>query len=526
MCREAYTLATEGEYALQPYTHGIVAALRTQSILNMWRGAYHAAIAEGEHALELLRHEPHPELEAQILCALAIALLSAGELEHAMQIALRALERANTLQQPEIQGYAFDALCHIYARVGDWTDALQMAQRARDHAVASRNFRAQTFIQNNLAWIYLQAGDTAVALTTIQDCLTRAQTAGYPLLYLAALGTAGEIYVAQHDFANAIETCNLFLAQAHEHGMQNEMVYARRYLGTAYWQHGNVTTALQHYHDALTLATEFNLPLEQAECHHALAQIFEGQSDFQNALHHYKAYQQLREQVVYKTTREIHTLELLERLKTAQNELERVYRETEFLHAEVQAHKHERQTLYELATVDALTTIANRRHFAELAEQYLQTRSDLECVTLLVFDIDRFKEINDTHGHSAGDTVLQTVTRRVQEFLRAQDLFGRLGGDEFVILLPNTCGAEAKAIAERLRHAVATRTVFYYAEHIHVSLSIGAVYCAENETAVFAALLDAADRALYQAKRGGRNRALVLKFTPSTRTSPAHPSTR
>jgi diguanylate cyclase (GGDEF)-like protein len=514
LCQEAYTLSTDGEFGLHPYAHGIVAALRTRSILRMWRGFHAEAIANSERALELLQDAPHLELETQILCSLTFALLSAGEIERAMQVALNALEKAHTLHQPEMQGYAFDGLSSIYARVGEWNDALQNALRARDYALQSRDYRQQSFLQNNLAWIYLQTGNTAAARETIRDCLARARDAGYPTLHLVALGTAGEIYLAQNDYANAIETCNLFLAQAQEHGMQHEMVYARRYLGQAHWQNGETALAFDSFHTALALASEFNLPLEEAACHEALAQLYETQNDFQRALQHYKAYQTLREQVVYKSSREIHTLELLEQLKTSQRELDRVYRETAFLHAQVEAHEQAHRTLYELVTQDALTNVFNRRHLTELAEQYLQKRSDLDCAALLLFDIDRFKELNDTHGHLTGDAVLQMIVRRVREHLRPGDLLGRFGGDEFVVVLPNTCAAEAKAIAERLRHAAQTQTLIQPDAYIHISISIGGTSCDPGQSVPLADLIAAADRALYRAKHRGRNNAVVERFTP------------
>jgi diguanylate cyclase (GGDEF)-like protein len=125
-----------------------------------------------------------------------------------------------------------------------------------------------------------------------------------------------------------------------------------------------------------------------------------------------------------------------------------------------------------------------------------------------LLDLDRFKRINDTHGHDAGDAALIAVTRQIQGVLRRDDLLARIGGEEFAALLPDTTSAAAVAIAERIRRLVAETPVSAEDQEIRTTVSIGVAARppeARREVGLNS-LMRRADRALYQAKAAGRNR--------------------
>ena len=166
--------------------------------------------------------------------------------------------------------------------------------------------------------------------------------------------------------------------------------------------------------------------------------------------------------------------------------------------------------LRRLLTTDHLTGARNRAHFFEVAERLrarsLRSPAPMAVVTL---DVDHFKAVNDTHGHEAGDKVLQAITTACTAILRPGDMFARLGGEEFAVLLPATGYDEAARIAERMRCVVDTVRV----EHRGLCLSVTASFgCAASDAGegTVAFLLSAADEALYEAKRSGRNRVGVL----------------
>jgi diguanylate cyclase (GGDEF)-like protein len=157
-----------------------------------------------------------------------------------------------------------------------------------------------------------------------------------------------------------------------------------------------------------------------------------------------------------------------------------------------------------VAETDSLTGIANRRAFFNRGEPLLaQTVAGRQAAALLLFDIDRFKDVNDTAGHHAGDQVLRTFSDLVATSLRPGDLFGRLGGEEFACRLPQVSMAEALRVAERLRGDFAARRL--PGLETSPTVSVGVAMASDADWNL-SALLATADRALYRAKSEGRNR--------------------
>lgn len=170
------------------------------------------------------------------------------------------------------------------------------------------------------------------------------------------------------------------------------------------------------------------------------------------------------------------------------------------------------QKLDRAVNFDFLTEALARRAFLERSERQLARMAQEQApAALLMLDLDHFKQVNDRHGHAAGDTLLVAFARTVTAQLRADDLFGRLGGEEFAILLPRVRPAEAEAVAGRLGIAVrALRVDLPDGATVHISVSIG-LACRQPVTAqdTLKQLLDQADTLLYDAKAAGRDRTIA-----------------
>ena len=176
-------------------------------------------------------------------------------------------------------------------------------------------------------------------------------------------------------------------------------------------------------------------------------------------------------------------------------------------HTDITERKLPEEELRRQAHVDYLTGIYNRRHFMERAEQELsRAHRYAKPLSMLMLDIDHFKQINDRHGHKVGDTVLKAVADLSQATFRDVDIVGRLGGEEFAALLPETDQPAALEAAERLRATIANaRIPLPGAPPVSFSVSIG-VSSMDSPEDNIDALLQRADKALYKAKDSGRNR--------------------
>ncbi|WP_224981509.1 diguanylate cyclase [Geomonas agri] len=165
------------------------------------------------------------------------------------------------------------------------------------------------------------------------------------------------------------------------------------------------------------------------------------------------------------------------------------------------------EQLKRLTNIDHLTGLFNRRHLAEVMEaEFLRAKRNRENLSLVIIDIDFFKQVNDTYGHQNGDIVLSSVAEVVQQQLRAYDSAARYGGEEFVVLYPGTSLEGGVAAAERLRQAVIDHTFPYPLEDLTVTVSAGVSTYPSPQVDNIDALFRRADEALYRAKQNGRNR--------------------
>ncbi len=161
--------------------------------------------------------------------------------------------------------------------------------------------------------------------------------------------------------------------------------------------------------------------------------------------------------------------------------------------------------LAEASVRDSLTGAYNRGHLeTRLAQEFARVRRHGGALSIVMFDFDEFKRVNDTHGHQSGDEVLRQTVVRTQSLLREEDLCGRYGGEEFTLLLPDTPVDQAMRVAERIRAAVEAKPVEVAGNMLSVTITLG-VAGYDDDLRSHEELLDNADRALYRGKRDGRN---------------------
>jgi two-component system cell cycle response regulator len=174
-----------------------------------------------------------------------------------------------------------------------------------------------------------------------------------------------------------------------------------------------------------------------------------------------------------------------------------------------------REALREQATRDSLTRLWNRSSILEaLTRELARAEREASPLGVVIVDLDHFKQINDNHGHPAGDVVLRESARRMQSGVRQYDSVGRYGGEEFLILLPNCGEAESFSQAERLRKQLSQNEIRIDDLSIRVTASFGVAAAIPGEPWTSEGLIRRADEALYVAKKSGRNRVEILSYSP------------
>lgn len=189
---------------------------------------------------------------------------------------------------------------------------------------------------------------------------------------------------------------------------------------------------------------------------------------------------------------------------------------------DLQAELKERNAaLGRLSITDGLTGLNNHRHFQdELLRAFEESDRYDRPLSLALIDIDFFKKINDTHGHAAGDEVLREVSRIFTDSIRAADVAARYGGEEFTIMMPETDLAEGVQVAEKIRSLIENHTFHTEAGDLPITVSIGVATYPRSRMHSARELIEAADKALYRAKRGGRNQVQIERRSEGLRRAP------
>jgi two-component system cell cycle response regulator len=168
--------------------------------------------------------------------------------------------------------------------------------------------------------------------------------------------------------------------------------------------------------------------------------------------------------------------------------------------------------MYESALRDGLTKAFNKKYFTDrLESEYTFSVRHATPLALVLFDIDHFKKVNDTHGHQAGDHVLSEISMLLTGALRAEDVFARYGGEEFGVICRGSDAAQAMVVGERMRKAVEAYKFVYDGTNIPVTISVGVAVLPDPKVKDANDLVSHADQALYKSKHGGRNRVTLHK---------------
>ena len=183
--------------------------------------------------------------------------------------------------------------------------------------------------------------------------------------------------------------------------------------------------------------------------------------------------------------------------------------------AQVQTLEHSVQTLrrqggrlYRQATIDLLTGTATRRHILRILKQALRHSQQSQTpLSVIMVDVDFFKDVNDRRGHTVGDQALRGISARIRGAVRDRDRLGRYGGEEFLAVLPDTPSIIACEVAERMRERVAMSPIHCHGTNLKMTVSLGVAQSSGQEAAE--SLIERADGALYRAKKTGRNRAVL-----------------
>lgn len=483
--------------------NAIAASLINLAFLDAEAGNLGISLSRSLEALTHLKDRAQSGIQIDAWYTLGWSYYYSGNYPAALEFGLKSLKMARDIEHREQEGWCLDLVACSYR---DSMQSLQMFQSAFAIFEEMGCIEGQTRVLNNWSSMLTESREYATALELAEKSLHLAKQNGLKGDEINVMATIGEIMAGMGDYARAQETLTSATLLFDKYGHDISSIFVLVDLGYVYLQQNNLDRAELELLSALEASAKMEMRNEQARCHQYLSEIFERRSRFDKALEHYKKFQGLRESISGEVVlKQLANLRVSHEIETAQRDAEIQRLQKEKLQSELAEHKRIHAILEELATRDPLTNLFNRRHFMNLAErEWNRAVRYRRALSVLMLDVDRFKQINDEHGHAVGDKALTTFANVLRSTLRSTEIAGRYGGDEFVVLLPETTHDSGLLVANRICHAIAGYPINTNSGSIELTPSIGVACIPDRGTKSLSELLNHADQAMYAAKRGGK----------------------
>ncbi|PTA69580.1 GGDEF-domain containing protein [Deinococcus arcticus] len=499
------TLLAQAQAAGDPWAQGF--ALVLLSGCAFYLGDPRETIALAQQGLALAQSVQALDLECRLINGLALAHHRLGEYDRAFDCFLQTLRLAQQLGDDPGRFRALNNLASLYTDTGNLQQALDAVREALSIAqTLSPTFRGAAM--THLIAIHTQLGEYEQTLALAEEHLPLILEHCPPRWLGTIQRNVVRALLALGRSDDALNAAQEGLAEARRQQDQENICQLTLGVVSALLTLGRPDEARPLLEGGLALSREMGSRPLETEALALLAALCEQEGDHPAALTYTRAHFDLE--------RQIHAREVESRsqLLTAQIRLELLQREAEIerlrnveLAQANSALQQTQQVLLHRATHDPLTGVANRAHFGHSTQQALESLQGGEYLGLIFIDLDKFKQVNDTLGHHAGDVLLQEVARRLKGVVRASDLVGRIGGDEFTVLLRRVSAVQdARAVAAKLLSVLA-EPFRIEGQTVQITASVGcAVAPTDGQDAE--ALQQHADTAMYRVKHAGGNQVL------------------
>jgi diguanylate cyclase (GGDEF)-like protein len=513
----AYHISVSGPFDQEPYLFGMAESLNVMSKINLQWKKLGLALAQAHNSQKIAEMLSDDALLIRNMRIIAEVYFLLNHFEKATELFLAILQQPKLEKNKLFEVEAIQFLTQIALINND-------PKAARGYILKSIDLCTQAKLNEQLGYSYLlhgriclETGDFSQAIKTISMAMEISKSDQYPLIYAQSLDLLGTLHMNMGKYEDAEMNFSLMASYSLKQNLEDS--YLQALLGICIIKH---TTGDEKEYIRLLKEMQglpyLNQHYEfQSNVDLLLSRSMEKQKNYKQALMLYRNYHGVQHEWLGKQFSDnLQALEAIHQTEMAMAEVELMDEINEKLQAEIQERKWMEQQLRKseakfrnLAVVDSLTGLYNRHHFYHIGQQEVERshRFDLP-LSLLMMDIDHYKDINDTYGHRVGDYVLSVLGEIISQHIRKIDIACRYGGEEFIILLPETDLEKAKNAAERLRKKIMAEQINYENQTINITASFGIVTMSK-ETESVEDMLGQADDAMYRAKEKGRNQVFV-----------------
>ena len=463
----------------------VASALHAQGRVFHYTGASSEALLWYQQALEIREKLDDLSDASGTLNNMGLLFDFLGERDRALECFARALEIRKTLGWRWGEAQVLNNLGNLYLDQEQWERAKEYYDETLKITLEEGDRLLEVTARLNLTEVARQLSSLPEALRCSQETLRVIRRLRDQRSVLVAWGHRGALLGEVGKHRLALRYLNRAYQRAQEMGDSEVVFLVTKEFAHYHARHGDPQQARRAWEEGLQRAEQQGLKSQALHCHKNLAGLLEKEQDFERALRHFQCFHDLEKSRLTEST---------ERFRQALQvslELERARNETRL----------ERQRNEQLAALierDGMTGLLNHQAFHGRFREALETDAPL---ALLLLDVDRFKNYNDSFGHPAGDTLLKQLALTLMQNTRPNDIVARYGGEEFAVLLQGVDTASAIQLTDRLQAAIREEAFPLYSITVSMGLAICPPLARHSET-----LLQAADQALYAAKRAGRNR--------------------
>ena len=517
----AYHLSISGPFADEPYLVGVANSLHALSQINLlWKklGLAFTQANNSQKIAELLKDQ-QLVLKNLRLLAEVYYLLNNFEKAEELFTQIHKQPKSDAFRVMDVEAYQY--LTQM---------ALQEKQilKAQGYILKSidlcKKFNLNAQIGNSYliyCRVCLAVGDHTNAAFAVSRAISVSQHDHYPLIYVQSLDILGTMDLSMGKYPEAELNFSLMATYALRHKMEEEYLQALLGICLVKQHTGDENAYLETLQEMASLPYLEEHHELQSQVYLLFSQYYETKKEYKNALINYKSH--FSSQQIWQKKQLAENLQALEAFHQTDSVLSEVEIAGEInkkLKAEVEERKWAEKQLrmseakfHDLANIDSLTGLFNRHYFYQVGQNEVERSLRYHLpLTLIMMDIDHFKEINDSYGHRIGDYVLTQISLVIQKAIRKMDVACRYGGEEFVILLPETDLEQANRVAERIRSTLDETIIPFEAQSVTVTASLGIVDFSADMTLI-EEMLAKADEAMYRAKENGRNQIVSCPYS-------------
>jgi diguanylate cyclase (GGDEF)-like protein len=477
------------------------------------QGQFDQALLHYTRALTAYEQIGHHERIASVLMSVGFIHYSIGNYAMAQEHFLKSIDFAHGFSLVQ-EAYAWNNAACACIGIQDHSTALGYLLKSLELARESQDAMPLATTLDTLADLYLKISEPEIGLEYALQSVEIGQKSNldFDRQQGASYTTLGKVYLALKDYPNALLNFQTAAQTFGSNRVNHRVANAILMTGVTLRMQGHFAASLEALNQARGYAEEIGIRPVCAEALLEVSRTYKELGDYRQALDCFEQYHALKETVFNeRADNHFRTIQVVHQVESSRKEAELTRLRNVELQHEIDEREKAQAALIELATRDSLTGLFNRRHFYTLAEQQLsQAIEHARPLALILFDIDHFKQVNDTYGHLVGDKLLKIIAKTMLGELRPGDQAARYAGDEFVILAPETDSYNTVRLAEQIRNRIANQPIDIGAISIPVTISVG-ISALTPGVRMIEQIIEQADQALYSAKKAGRNR--VQPFT-------------